>query len=361
MSSLMIFLTMSVGLILLVFGADYLVKGASSLAKSLGVSPLVIGLTIVAFGTSAPELTVSLMASVNGETDLALGNVVGSNIFNILFILGLSAIIIPLSVHRQIIRVEVPIMIAGTFLVWLMASDQIIQRWEGFILFTGVITYTVAQIYVSNKKRSSVNHNTIVKEFSSDFKSRAKQITFIILGLLGLVAGSKLFVEGAVALATRMGVSELVIALTIVAAGTSLPEVATSVMAAIRGERDIAVGNVVGSNIFNLLAVLGVSASVTPTPISVPAEALSFDIPIMTAAALACLPIFFTEYRIGRWEGALFFIAYGIYTTTLILNATGHHLLPFMTQTTSYFLIPLAVFVIAASTLKFHRKKKRQS
>lgn len=356
----MVFLTMSVGLILLVFGADYLVKGASSLAKSLGISSLVIGLTIVAFGTSAPELTVSLMSALKGETDLAFGNVVGSNIFNILFILGISAVIVPLSVHRQIIRVETPIMIAAAFFVWWISSDLVIARWEGLVLFLGLVAYTYGQIHFSRKQKSSASDDTVVGEFTSDSKSRAKQITFIILGLLGLVAGSKLFVDGAVALATRMGVSELVIGLTIVAAGTSLPEVATSVMAALRNERDIAVGNVVGSCIFNILAVLGISASLSPQAIGIPETALAFDVPIMVAVSLACLPIFFTEYRIGRWEGLLFLGSYIIYTITLVLKAQGHALLPFMTQTTSYFLIPLAVLVIAASTLKFHKKNRSQ-
>jgi len=354
----MVFLTMSVGLILLVFGADFLVKGAASLAKSLGVSSLVIGLTIVAFGTSAPELTVSLMSSLNGESDLAFGNVVGSNIFNILFILGVSALIVPLTVHRQIIRIETPLMIAAAFAVWLISSDGILERWEGILLFVGFVAYTVGQIYFSRKQKQSAPADSVVGEFSSDSKSRPKQITFIVLGLVGLVAGSKLFVDGAVALATRMGVSELVIGLTIVAAGTSLPEVATSVMAAIRKERDIAVGNVVGSNIFNILAVLGMSASVSPNEIVIPESALSFDVPIMVAVSLACLPIFFTEYRIGRWEGLLFLGSYFIYTATLVLKAQGHALLPFMTETTTYFLIPLAVLIIAASTLKFHKRRR---
>lgn len=360
MTNLMIFLSMSVGLILLVFGAEYLVKGASSLAKSLGVSPLVIGLTIVAFGTSAPELTVSLMSVLKGENDLAFGNVVGSNIFNVLFILGISALIVPLTVHKQIIRVEVPIMIAASFIVWMISSNLSLSRAEGILLFIGFLAYTFGQVYFSRKQRSTAAENTVVEEFSGDFKSRAKQGTFIVLGLIGLVGGSKLFLDGAIALALRMGVSELVIGLTIVAAGTSLPEVATSVMAAIRKERDIAVGNVIGSNIFNILAVLGLSVSVSNVPIPVAESAMNFDVPIMAAVALACLPIFFTEYRIGRWEGLLFLASYGVYTTTLILKAQGHSLLPFMTQTSTYFLIPLAVLVIAASTFKFHRKNKRK-
>ncbi len=355
----MIFLTMSVGLILLVFGADYLVKGASSLAKSLGVSSLVIGLTIVAFGTSAPELTVSLMSAIKGESDLALGNVVGSNIFNVLFILGISALIVPLTVHKQIIRIETPIMIAISLFVWGFASSGTINRFEGILLFIGFIAYTVGQVIFSRSQKSNSSDESVIGEFTSDSKSRVKQITFIILGLVGLVAGSKLFVDGAVSLATQLGVSELVIGLTIVAAGTSLPEVATSIMAAIRKERDIAVGNVVGSNIFNMLAVLGTTGTFSPNPINVNEAALAFDIPIMVAVCLACLPIFFTEYRIGRWEGLLFLGSYIVYTTTLVLKAQGHAMLPFMTQATSYFLLPLAILILAASTIKFHRKRRR--
>jgi cation:H+ antiporter len=302
------------GLVFLVAGAEALVRGASSLAGRVGISPLVIGLTVVAFGTSAPEMAVSAAASLDGQYDLAMGNVVGSNIFNVLFILGVSALIVPLVVSEQLIRLDVPLMIALSFLLLFFGWDGVIQRWEAVILFAGIIMYTVFLIRQSRKEMAA-------KESSSEIipsGSICLNGVYIIGGLTLLVVGSGWLVDSSIAFANDFGVSERIIGLTIVAAGTSLPELATSVMASIRGERDIAVGNVVGSNIFNILSVLGLSGVLSPIGLTVSASTLSFDLPVMIAAAAICLPLFFTGFKISRWEGGFFLVSYIAYTLYLV-------------------------------------------
>ncbi|KAF0098495.1 MAG: inner membrane protein [bacterium] len=319
------------GLIALVAGAELLVRGASRLALSFGISPLVVGLTVVAFGTSAPEMAVSVQSAWSGQVDIALGNVVGSNIFNVLVILGLSALITPLVVHQQVIRQEVPVMIGVSLLLWALAADGEIARWEGVLLAALVVGYTVLLIRQSRRETAAAQAE-VDAEYAEAFTPASGawqshwgvQALLILAGLALLVLGAGWLVEAAVTFARYLGVSEMVIGLTIVAAGTSLPEVATSVMAAIRGERDIAVGNVVGSNIFNILAVLGISASVAPAGLSVAPAMLAFDIPIMVAVAVACLPVFFTGALVARWEGALFMLLYTAYTVYLILRAGAH-------------------------------------
>lgn len=300
-----------VGLVLLTIGADVLVRGASRLASAVGISPLVVGLTVVAFGTSAPELAVSVQAAMSGASgaDLALGNIVGSNIFNILFILGLAATIAPLLVAQQLVRIEIPILIGVSLLLLVFGMDGVISRINGFILFGGVIAYTVFVIRQSRRESSAIQAKYVAEYAALPEQSGSLMVNLLLIavGLVMLVIGSNWLVEGAIAVARAFGISELVIGLTIVAAGTSLPEVATSVMASIKGERDIAVGNVIGSCLFNLLAVLGLAAIVAPEGINVATSALRFDIPIMIAATIACLPIFLTGYSIARWEGLVFF------------------------------------------------------
>lgn len=314
------------GLAALILGAELLVRGASRLALSLGISPLVVGLTVVAFGTSSPELAVSVQSAWSGQVDIALGNVVGSNIFNVLFILGLSAIIVPLMVDQQLVRQEVPLMIAASLLLWGLAADGGIERWEG-VLLTGLLgAYSVLVIRQSRRETAAIREEyaeAMPGDGGAWDRHWAVQLLLVVGGLVLLVLGSHWLVEAAVTLARALGVSELVIGLTLIAAGTSLPEVATSVMAAIRGERDIAVGNVVGSNLFNILGVLGVSATLAPVSLSVAPALLGFDLPVMVAVAVVCLPIFFTGSLIARWEGVLLFAYYLAYTAYLILVATG--------------------------------------
>lgn len=316
------------GFVALMFGAEILVRGASRLAAAVGISPLVIGLTVVAFGTSAPELAINLQSAFTGQADIALGNVLGSNIMNVLIILGLSALIIPLVVNQQLVRQDVPIMIIVTGLVWWMASDSLISRMDGFILFAGLVIYLVFSVVQSRKETSAEVREEYEHEYAEKEKPTPRSVAInlgqIAAGLVGLTFGADWLVDGAVRLAYLFNISEMIIGLTIVAIGTSLPELATSIVAAMRKERDIAVGNVVGSNIFNLMAVLGLTSLVAPNGIPIPGPALAFDIPIMMAVAVITLPIFFTGgHMIFRWEGGLFVILYAIYVGVMLSDASG--------------------------------------
>jgi cation:H+ antiporter len=337
-----------VGGVLLIAGAELLVRGASQLAIAAGISPLVVGLTVVAFGTSSPELAVTIGSAYAGQADVALGNVVGSNIFNVLFILGISAVIAPLAVAQQLVRLDVPIMIGTSVLTLLLALDDRIGRLDGLVLFSGVVAYTLFVISQSRRQSAGVR-----AEYQEAFGRRARKRTsplvnlaLVLAGLGLLVLGAKWLVEAAVAFATMLGVSELVIGLTIVAAGTSLPEVATSILAALRGERDIAVGNVIGSNIFNLLAVLGLGSLFSPGGVPVPPGALTFDIPVMIAVAVATLPIAFTSYTIARWEGAVFLAYYLAYAAYVLLDAIEHAAVPAFGSAMTWFVLPLTALTL---------------
>jgi cation:H+ antiporter len=351
------------GLVLLVVGAEVLVRGASRLAAAVGISPLVVGLTVVAFGTSAPELAVSVQSALSGQggADIALGNVVGSNIANILLILGLSAIVTPLIVAQKLVRVDVPIVIGVSVLMFLMAMDGVINRWDGLLLFGGIIGYTVFAIVQGRKENQAVQEQ-YTEEFGVPAKGSVgsmRNLLFILAGLVMLVVGSRWLVEGAVSFARLFDVSELIIGLTIVAIGTSLPELATSVMASIKGERDIAVGNVIGSNLFNILSVLGLAALVAPNGVSVPASALRFDMPVMIAVAVACLPIFFTGYTIARWEGLVFLGYYIAYTAYLILASAHYQAIETFSAVMLLFVVPLTVITLAISVLRQVRQRKQ--
>lgn len=352
------------GLALLIAGAEALVRGSSRLAAALGISPLIVGLTVVAFGTSSPELAVSIKASLAGETDLAVGNVVGSNIFNVLFILGLAALITPLAVSQQLVRVDVPIMIGISLLVFLLALDGGIAFWEGLLLVAGLAAYIVLLLRIGRKESAEVTEE-YAREYSAQgrpaWQRHGLNALYVVVGLGLLVWGSRLLVESAVAIAASVGVSELIIGLTIVAAGTSMPEVVTSVVASIRGERDIAVGNVVGSNIFNTLGVLGISAAVSPSGIAVSDAALRFDLPVMIAVAVACLPIFFTGHLIARWEGGVFLAYYAVYTLYLILGASGHDALPVFSAVLFWFVIPLTAATLLVVSLRAMRGSRPES
>jgi cation:H+ antiporter len=314
------------GLVLLVVGAEALVRGASRLALAIGISPLVVGLTVVAFGTSAPELAVSLQSALSGRADMALGNVVGSNIFNVLFILGASALIVPLLVARQLVRQEVPFMIGVSLLLVALAADGAIDRGDGVLLLGLLLAYTAFLIHQSRRRQqgdADLPEDTLAPPAAWE-RHPAMQLLLIAAGLGLLVLGATWLVDAAVQFARYLGVSDLVIGLTIVAAGTSLPEVATSVVAALRGQRDMAVGNVVGSNVFNILAVLGASSAASAAGMTVAPSMLAFDLPVMIAVALACLPIFFTGHSIARWEGALFLGLYAAYMSYVLLAAQEH-------------------------------------
>jgi cation:H+ antiporter len=347
------------GLAVLVGGGELLVRGASRLAAAIRISPLVIGLTVVAFGTSSPELAVSVRAALAGNADLALGNVVGSNIFNVLFILGISALIVPLVVSSQLIRRDVPLMIGASVLLLVLGADGSINRLEGLLLFGGIVAYTWWCVRQSRKEMGDVG-----AEFAQEWRQGKTGLrailaysALIVTGLALLGFGSRWLIDGAVSVAESLGVSELVIGLTIVAAGTSLPEVVTSIVAAVRGERDIAVGNVVGSNIFNILCVLGLAGVIAPGGVAVSPSALWFDVPVMIAVAVACLPVFFTGHVIARWEGGLFFFYYLAYMTYLVLNAAGSKLSPALAGAMIGFVAPLTAVTLAITTLRSLRKR----
>jgi cation:H+ antiporter len=345
------------GLIALVVGAELLVRGASKLALSFGISPLVVGLTIVALGTSAPEMAVSTGAVLNGQTDIAVGNVVGSNIFNVLFILGISALIAPLVVHAQVIRQELPIMLGAAILLLLMGWDGNITSLEAALLLVLTVVYTVFLIVQSRRATAaeSTQYNDEIEPAAPgawDAKLPA-QIGLIVVGLAFLVVGSEWLVSSAVVFAKSLGVSDLVIGLTIVAAGTSMPEVATSVMAAIKGERDIAVGNVVGSNIFNILGCIGLSGVVAgSTGLILAPSILTFDIWVLLAVTLACMPIFLSGREIARWEGGFFLAYYVAYVSYLILASQQHAALPMMSQVMMGFVVPITVVALVASMIR---------
>lgn len=347
----MAYMLMLAGLGLLVIGGELLVRGASALARAVGLPSLIIGLTVVAFGTSAPELAVSLKAGLGGQADLALGNVVGSNTFNVLFILGISALIVPLAVSAQLVRLDVPVMIGASAATWFLAADGVVSRGEGGVFCAGIAGYTALLIWLG-KKHQPPSGQSASRPAAPPEPVRLRATVFpVLVGLVLLVIGARWVVEGAVELARLLEVSELLVGLTIVAAGTSLPELATSVVASIRKERDIAVGNIVGSNIFNLWAVLGAAAAASPTGVEVSPTAFRFDLPVMMAVALACLPVFFTGGRISRWEGALFLGYYAAYVTYLVLGASHHESLPAFSAVMFFFVLPGTVLGITVSVV----------
>ncbi|TWT72704.1 Inner membrane protein YrbG [Posidoniimonas polymericola] len=309
------------GLVGLVAGGELLVRGASSLAAAASVSPLVIGLTVVAFGTSAPELAVSVQACFTGSTDLAIGNAVGSNVANILLILGFSAIFFPLAVQARLFRLDFPVMLAAAIALWVLGRDGALGRVDGAILTVGMLAYFFWTVGMGRKEGRQLAEefaDVVPEGDPTTLSSIVVSVVQVLIGLLLLVGGSNLLVDGCVRLATMFGVSELVVGLTVVAIGTSMPELVTSVVAARRGHRDLAVGNVVGSNILNIFAVLGLSSIVAPAGVEVQSRALAFDIPVMIAISFACLPVFLSGHSITRTEGAVMFLLFVGYTGYLV-------------------------------------------
>ena len=338
-----------VGLVVLVVGGELLVRYASRLAVGFGISPLVVGLTVVAFGTSSPELVTSLVGQLTGDGAIAIGTVVGSNIFNVLMILGISALVAPLAVDAKLLRFEVPAVIVASLAVAGFALGGAIAVWESAILVASLLAYTVWVIRQSRRESADVAEE-YAEGVGPEEPGEVNWIASVLLVVVGLgllVFGGRTFVGGAVELATQLGVSKTVIGLTVVAAGTSLPELVTSVIAIVRGQRDIAVGNVVGSNLFNLTGVLGITGLVGSGGLEVPPELLAFDIPVMIAAAVVCLPIMFTGGRIDRWEGAVLTLYFVGYVTYLVLNATGHVAAPQFADALVWFGLPLSVLTLA--------------
>lgn len=348
------------GMAVLVVGAEALVRGASRLAAAAGVSPLVIGLTVVAYGTSAPEFAVSVRDAVSGSGEVAVGNAVGSNIFNVLAILGVSAAVGGLVVHRRLVRVDVPLLLAVTAGVWWLAADGSISSVEGGVLVAGIVVYSVISYLLGRREPAAVT-----EEFDKEFgavpnpggRAWPAAAGLVGIGLVGLVAGAQLLVSGATSIAEDLGVSPLIIGLTVVAAGTSLPELATSVIATRRGERDIAVGNIIGSNLFNLLAVLGASA-LAGGGIDVPAGAIMTDLPVTLLVTCIALPALALGLSVARWEGILLLAAYLGYVGYLILDATGNPAAP---AGRLWLLASLALLAVAVTVIGLAIERRKGS
>ena len=307
-------LWIAASLVLLFFGAEWLVRGSADLAVRLGLTPLVIGLTVVAYGTSTPELIVSSKAALAGQGDIAMGNVIGSNIFNICIILGLSALVYPLRVKLQLLKLDIPIMIGVSLLLLVIFRDFHISRVEAAMLFFGIIIYSVMNIRLARRETSAEVKDEFAQAMPKKSSGLWRDLAFIVLGLGVLVVGSRLLVDNSVSLAKLLGISEAVIGLTIVAAGTSMPELATSIVAAWRKQPDIAIGNVVGSNIYNILCILGFSGLLAPLhgPGIKP-----LDLYVMLGTAALLLPIMLTGFVVRRWEGAVLIAIYGGYVWML--------------------------------------------
>ncbi len=343
------------GLTMLVVGAELFVRGASHLGISIGISPLVVGLTVVAYGTSAPELGVSVCSALAGSGDIALGNVVGSNICNVLLVLGLSALLTPLAVSAQLVRWDVPLMIGISLLLFAMAWDGCIGRLDGSMLFIGSLVYTSWTVWQSRREgRRALDADgpEPIPARRSPIRGFVVPSAAVVVGIALLLVGARWVATEAASIARFLGLSELVIGLTIVAVGTSLPEIATSAVAAFRGQRDIAVGNVVGSNLFNILLVLGLAAVVAPNGIRVPTDALRFDIPVMIGVAIMCLPIFVTGGVISRSEGLFFLLYYACYTGYLLFKASEHRAAGSYDALAMVFVVP-PVLIGVVMTVRF--------
>lgn len=344
-----------IGLIGLVGGGEFLIRNSSKLAAVAGISPLVIGLTVVAFATSAPELTVVIQASFLGKADLAIGNAVGSNITNVLFVLGISALVAPLVVNARLVRLDIPVMIGTSFLLLLLSLDGSLDHRDGALMFVLLIVYIIWTIRESAKAEVPVK-----EQFAGEFgPSRCGPVWMLVVGFVTgvvlLLIGAHFTLDGCVSIAKLFGVSELIIGLTVVALGTSLPEVVTSVVASIHGERDIAVGNIIGSNMFNILGVLGIGGIVSPSGIDVTPVAIQFDMPVMIAAAIVCLPIFFVGNRIARWEGGVLVGYYFAYTSYLILEAVGQGMGRALEVVLVLFAIPLTTVTMLIGVYRYWR------
>lgn len=343
------------GIILLLGGAHLLVSSSSALAVRFGIPAIFIGVTIVAFATSAPEIAVSLDAVLEDRAGLALGNVLGSNIANILLILGLSAVISPIKVTRRVIWLDIPIMILASAALYLLALDQRLQPLDGIIMLVLFAGFMIFQIQQARKNK--INITAEDESLVSDRNANPYvQVGLLLLGLAILALGAHWLVESAITIARIWGLSELIIGLTIVAIGTSLPELATSVLAAGRNESDLSVGNVIGSNIFNILLVLGISAFFSADGLPISNAALALDLPFMVAVSIACLPIFFTGHIIARWEGLVFLGYYAAYLLYLFLDATQHQYLDLFNDVMLIFVAPITVLTLIIFAVRSWQK-----
>ncbi|MBS41646.1 MAG: sodium:calcium antiporter [Nocardioides sp.] len=338
------------GLVLLVSGGETLVRGGSGLGRTLGLSPLVIGLTVVALATSAPELAVSVDASLRGSPGVAVGNVVGSNITNVLLVLGVAALVLPVAVGRTLVRVDAPVMLALSALFWLLVLDGTVGRWDGVLLVVLVLVYLGWSVRVARRAPAEGVEQSAGDAAEEPARGPAVDALLVAVGVAMLVVGARLLVGAATELATAWGLSDLVIGLTVVAIGTSLPEVATSVVAALKGQPDLAIGNVVGSCTMNLGLVMGTTAVVAPADgVPVEASAVNFDVPFMVATALALLLVSATQRLVTRREGAVLVAYYVAYVAYLLLASADHDALGAFSTVMLGFVVPLTVVAALVS------------
>lgn len=312
------------GLVVVIVGAEFIVRGGSRVAALLGVSPMILGLTVVAIGTSTPELAVGLTASAEGSGGLAVGNIAGTNIVNILFILGLSAWIMPLKVQLLSLKLDLPVMVVSALALLWMAWDGVLSRQEGALMVGASVAYTIAMVRLSRRESLPIQ-----QEFSREYSAKnilprvatlqgTVSVLMLAAGIVVVVVGAELLVSGAVDIAQSLGVSDAVVGLTIVAIGTSAPELATTIMSTLKNERDIAIGNLIGSSTYNILFILGATCLATPGGVPVEASLLHVDLPLAALVALLCVPVFATDRLISRKEGAFFVTSYAVYLGTLI-------------------------------------------
>ena len=353
------FLTFLAGLVGLLIGGHFVVDGASRIGARFGLSSMVIGLTIVAAGTSAPELAVVSQSIIADDTELAVGSIIGSNIANVLLVLGLAATFGAIQVTNRVVRVDIPIMIGASVALLLMALDGALTRVEGVTLFAGLLGFVGWTLRAAPKAEAEVGdagEGDDAGGAASDADISPERPMYVsIVALIGgigaLAVAARFVVSGAEEIAINLGVPELIVGLTIVALGTSAPEIVTTVIAALQGRRDLAVGNAVGSNIFNILLVLGATSALAPDGIAIGTDAIELDLPILVAAAVACLPMVFWDNRLDRWEGGVFVAYYGAYLVFLVLDATGHRAANPFAFVLVAFVMPLTVITVAAVIL----------
>ena len=351
-----------IGLVTLILGAELFLKSVDKFGLAWSVSPVVMGLTVVAFATGAPELAISLQAAAEGKPDLVLGNILGSNIANILLILGIAGLVSPLKITNRIIKIDVPVVIAASGLLYFLSMDGLLTLIDGLIIFGALIAYSIfmySQIQKdrqANKKKAPEDKPMLDEPVTTLFYG--KYILLLLAGLVLIVMGSRWMVESAVEIAGILGISELIIGLTIVSIGTSLPEVATSLSAVRRDDSDTAVANVMGSNLYNILLTLSLTIIVAPGALDVSMDAIKLDLPFMVIVAIACLPLFWPAKELGRPEAFGFLSYYVLYMIYLVLIAMKHPLKDTMEWAMIWVIIPLTVLLILIKFISDYRKRK---
>lgn len=343
------------GLTLLLFAGHFVVRAASNLGARFGLSPMVIGLTIVAAGTSAPELAVVFQSIAADDTELAVGSIIGSNIANVLLVLGLAATFGTIRVTSRVVRTDIPVMITASFLFLVFALDGTLGRLDSIVLFTSLVAFVTWTLRAANRTEFMVEAEEVDRSGRASLPPPLRSVAELVAGIGGLALAARFVVGGAEEIATSLGIPELIIGLTVVAIGTSAPEIVTTIIAALQGRRDLAVGNAVGSNIFNILLVLGASGIIAPDGIAVSDDALQLDLPVLLAAAVACLPIVAWDNKLDRWEGGVFVAYYVAYVVFLVLDGTGHRAKDPFALVMLGFVLPLTI--ITAATIIWRQRQ----